>query len=57
VATLDGLKTKDWDLARGVNFINVLRAAFTRPDAKCTKQTYGFTVFFALFGSACVKAA
>jgi len=39
-----------------VNFINILRAAFTRADPKSTKKTDDLTVFFALSGSAHVKA-
>jgi len=41
----------------GVNFINVLRAAFALADPKSTKKTDNLTDFFALLGSACVKAA
>jgi len=41
----------------GVNFTNVLRAAFTRADPKSAKKLLNLTVFFALLGSACVKAA
>jgi len=41
----------------GVNFINVLQAAFyTRRSQKC-KKLLDLTVFFALLGSACIKAA
>jgi len=36
----------------GVNFINILRAAFTRVGPKSAKR-----LSFALLGSACVKAA
>jgi len=41
------------NLTPGVNFINILQAAFTRADPKSAKNT----VFFALLGSAHVKAA
>ena len=40
-----------------VNFTNVLRAAFTRADPKSTKKTVKLSSFFALLGSARVKAA
>jgi len=42
---------------QGVNFINVLRAAFTRTDPKSVKKTDDLTVFFALLGTAHMKAA
>jgi len=38
-----------------VNFINV-QAAFACTDPKCTKKTVKLSVFFALLGSASVKA-
>jgi len=41
----------------GVNFINVLIAAYTRADPESAKKTDNLTVFFALSGSACIKAA
>ena len=41
----------------GVNFSNVLQAAFTRADPKSEKKQLNVTVFFALLGSAGVKAA
>ena len=41
----------------GVNFINVLRAAFTLEDPKSSKQLLDLMVFFALLGSVGVKAA
>jgi len=41
----------------GVNFTNILCAAFTRADPKSTKKTDDFTVFFVLLGSARVKAS
>jgi len=41
----------------GVNFINVLRAAFTRADNRSVKNTDDLTVFFTLLGSARTKAA
>ena len=44
-------------MTRGVNFNNVLPAAFTLADPKSAKKQLDLTVFFALLGSACVKAA
>jgi len=44
-------------LTPGVNFINVLQAPFMRLDPESAKNTDGLTVFFALLGSACEKAA
>jgi len=41
----------------GVNFTHVLRAAFTRADPKSAIKLLNLTVFFALLGSARVKAA
>ncbi len=41
----------------GVNFSNVLRTAFTLADPKSAKKTVKLSVFFALSGSARVKAA
>ena len=41
----------------GVNFTNVLQATFTREDPKSTIKLLNLTVFFALLGSARVKAA
>ena len=41
----------------GVNFINVLRAAFMPADTKSAKKTVKSSNFFALLGSASVKAA
>jgi hypothetical protein len=41
----------------GVNFINVLRAAFAPVEPKSAKKTNNLTVFFALLGSTHVKAA
>ncbi len=44
--------------ASGVNFTNIIWAAFfTRAIPKSAKKTDGSTVFFALLGSALVKAA
>ena len=40
----------------GVNFTNVLRAAFTRADLKSAIKLLNLTVFFAILGSTCVKA-
>ena len=42
---------------RGVNFINVLRAAFTRADPKKSKKTDHLTVLLVLSESAGIKAA
>jgi len=39
-----------------VDFINILRAAFTCPDLNSTNNTVKQSVFFALLGSARVKA-
>jgi len=39
-----------------VNFINILQATFTSADHKRAKKTDNLTVFFALLGSAFVKA-
>ena len=44
-------------LSAGVNFTNVLRAAFTRADPKSAKKLLNLTVFFALLGSLRGKAA
>ena len=41
----------------GVNFTNVLRPAFTHTDPKSAIKLLNLTVFFALLGSARVKAA
>ena len=41
----------------GVNFTNVLRAAFTRADPKSAKKTVKLSSFIVLLGSARVKAA
>jgi len=41
----------------GVNFINILRAAFVRADPKSVKKTDNLTVFFAFLEYSCVKAA
>jgi len=43
------------ELTSGVNFINVLQAAFTSDDPKTQKNTVKLSVFFALLGSACIK--
>jgi hypothetical protein len=44
-------------LTAGVNFTNILRAAFTCTNPKSIKKTDGLTVFFALLGSTNGKAA
>ena len=41
----------------GVNFTNILQAAFTRADPKIAKKTVKFSSFIALLGSSHVKAA
>ncbi len=43
-------------LTPGLNFINVLRTAFTLIDPKRVKKTDDLTVFFTLLGSTSVKA-
>jgi len=40
----------------GINFINILRAAFTNPDPKSAKKSDDMTLFFVLLGSAHVIA-
>jgi len=40
----------------GVNFINVLRAAFAPVDPESIKDTHDLTVFFTLWVSTSVKA-
>ena len=42
-------------LIPGVNFTNVLRAAFTLVDPKTVKMIYNLTVFLMLLGSASIK--
>jgi len=44
-------------LFTGVNFINVLPASFARKDPESATKTENLTVFFALLGSAHIKAA
>jgi hypothetical protein len=41
----------------GIDFTNILHPAFTHVDPKSIKMTDELTVFFALLGSACIKAA
>jgi len=48
---------KDWFCYLGVNFINILQAAFWHLDPKNAKKTDNLTGFFTLLGSASVKAA
>ena len=43
--------------AAGVNFTNILRAAFTHADPKSAKKTVKSSIFFVLSGSKRVKAA
>ena len=40
----------------GLNFINVLRTAFTIADPKSVKKTVKLSIFFMLLGSMSVKA-
>ncbi len=40
-----------------VNFINILRKAFTSSDPKSAKKTFSLTVFFGLLGYECIKAS
>jgi len=44
-------------LAPGINFINVLRAAFTEAVPKRVKIMSSHQYLFTLLGSACLKAA
>ena len=44
-------------MASGVNFTNILGAAFTRVDPKGAKKTVKLSSFIALLGSARIKAA
>jgi hypothetical protein len=45
-------------LTTGVNFINISQAAFIHADPKSTNKTDNeLTVFLALLGFACLKAA
>jgi len=41
----------------GLNFINILRTAFTIADPKSVKKTVKLLIFFSLSGSTSVKAA
>jgi len=41
----------------GVNFTNIIRAAFPRADPKSAKNNVKLSVFFVLLGSAHIKAA
>jgi len=41
----------------GVNFINVLQAAFTHADPKNAQKTVELSVFFVLLGSVLTKVA
>jgi len=41
----------------GVNFVNILQAAFVHADPKSSKKNINLTVFFALLGSAHINAA
>jgi hypothetical protein len=44
-------------LRAGVNFTNIIRAAFTQADPKSAKKTVKLSVFFEHSGSACIKSA
>ena len=44
-------------LTTGVNFINILQAAFAHADPKSVKNTDNLTVFLALSRSPCIKVA
>ncbi len=46
---------KGWTLGVVINFINILRAAFTPADPKSAKETVKLAVFIALQGSAPAK--
>jgi len=43
------------DLISGVDFTNIVHAAFMLTDPKSAKKTNSLTVFFALLGSARIK--
>jgi len=43
--------------ALGLNFINVLRTAFTSKDPRSVKNTVKFSIFITLLGSTSAKAA
>jgi len=43
--------------SHGVNFINILRAAFARKNPKSEKKSDNLTVFFALLGRKLMKLA
>jgi len=44
------------NLSHDVNFINVLRTAFTLEDPKSVKKTVKLSILFTLLGSMSVKA-
>jgi hypothetical protein len=46
-----------WDRKQGVNFINILRAAFMNADSESAKNTDKLPVFFVLLGSVCKKVS
>ena len=54
---MTGQENKDNYIGTGVNFTNILRAAFTRADPKSAIKLLILTVFFALLGSVRIKAA
>ena len=45
------------NFSSGVNFTNILQAAFMHAEPKSTIKTVKWSSFFALLGFACVKAA
>jgi len=51
------LKQKELCCYKGVNFTNILRAAFTHADPKSARKTDGLTEVLALLGSLRIKAA
>jgi hypothetical protein len=44
-------------LTTGVDFTNILHAAFRRADPISSKKTNGLTLFYAILGSALVNSA
>ncbi len=50
-----GLERSNGTRRTGVNFINILRAAFMHADPESVKKIDNLTVFFTLLGSARVK--
>ena len=56
VRGINAARTHQDKLTPGVNFTNILQAAFTPADSKSGKKLLNLNVFFALSGSAGVKA-